>query len=246
MKIVIAGDSFTYGQGCKDRISFYKISTRQWIENFTWDQPPSEYSWPSLLQKHYPEHEIINLAKPGVDNTYICKSILDHIDTADIVFFASTAMGRMQVASLDGIHTQPLIFAAYNHCLYTTNSETEYRQAIDLFVKRLYIDNYFAIVLVSTIWCIYGHCLKKNIPFIWSENKPKLKDIFYGKKELESLINSIDQLSNCEIPSLNNYSYDFRIVKSIMHHQDGHANENGHEYYFNNEILPVFSKFIGR
>jgi hypothetical protein len=240
MKIVISGDSFTFGHGCKDRVSFTSKKTGEFINNFNPDQGPSEYSWPSLLQKKYPEHKIINLAFPGVDNTYIFKSIIDHIDGADIVFVGSTSMNRMQIATSDGLNVQSLVFSSYNTS--RSNGKIEYEKAIELFLKHLYTESYFASVFVSTIWAVYGQCLKKNIPFIWSVNIETARAI--KEKKYESLLKSLDQLKTFEIEDLCYYFHFNRLDLELYLHEDSHANEYGHEYYFNHEILPVFSKLI--
>jgi hypothetical protein len=246
MKIVISGDSFTYGQGCKDRISFFQKSTNRWIENFnSHHAPPSEYAWSSLLKKQYPEIEIVNVARPGADITYICQSILDHIYDADIVFFGATSLNRMQIQSRKGNAPYSLIFSNYanDNNYRKTKDNDEYTQSIDFFIKNLYLEEYFTTVFVASIWSIYGQCLKRNIPFIWSSYNSNLNS---EKQYIKNLIAPLNELDTFRILCITDFVFNHLTPDAGKknRHEDGHANEYGHEHYFNSEILPVFSKLI--
>ena len=61
MKIIVLGDSFTFGQGCSD---VQQASDKRWFV-------PSEFGWPSLLGKKHQTFDIVNLSHPVLDNISI-------------------------------------------------------------------------------------------------------------------------------------------------------------------------------
>jgi len=243
MRIIISGDSFTYGQGCDDRISFTDPVTGKHEENFTGGEPPSKYCWASLLQEHYPEHEIINLSKPGEDNTNISMSISDNINDADIVFFAGTTFNRLQVSTkFDNRLASWVMGVPLGKISFTD----DHRKASELFLKYLYAEEYFINVTVAMIWSVYGQCLQKNKQFLWSSAPYGLNGNDYHRNKVKNhrLMNLDTMLKDTKIPSLFSYfQHEFVNNKPYLH-KDSHANNLGHKYYFDHEILPVFKKLI--
>jgi len=244
MKIVISGDSFTYGQGCKDRLDFTDPVTGILTSNFKSTESPSKYCWASLLQNHYPDHQIINVAKPGKDNMYISTSILENLKDADIVYFSGTACNRFQITDITGNPTS---------CILGGYSKHIHNETVDLFIKHLYLERYFIDVSLSSLLAVYAHCIVKDISFVWSmpflgmsgsytEDGNQLQEII----KCESIERTELLLKNKQIPPLFGYS----LFRSLQKDRDkylntcGHANEIGHEYYFNHEILPILSKLI--
>ena len=240
MKIVISGDSFTYGQGCKDRVDYTDPVTGIIHSNFVSTDPPSKYCWASLLQNHYPDHQIINVAKVGKDNMYISTSIIENLKDAAIVYFSGTSFNRLQVMGISGNPTELILggFDKYTH-----------PEAVHLFVKHLYLESYFLDISISALLATYAHCLVKDISFVWSIPYLGMMGSFTKDQSqeiitLESIKRTELLLKDKKIPPL----YDvFRIKQENKDKYlctDGHANEIGHEYYFNHEILPIFSKLI--
>lgn len=244
MKIVISGDSFTYGQGCKDRVDFTDPVTGISHTNYVGTEPPSKYCWASLLQNHYPDHQLINVAKPGKDNMYISTSIIENLKDAAIVYFSGTACNRLQVIDIFGNPTQ-LILGGFDKYIHN--------ETVHLFVKHLYLESYFIDISVSALLATYAHCIVKDISFVgsmpflgmsgvYTKNQNQLTEI----SKTESIVRTELLLKNKQIPPLFGYSL-FRSLQKNRDkylHDDGHVNEIGHEYYFNHEILPVFSKLI--
>ena len=247
MKIIISGDSFTYGQGCKDRIAFTDPVTGTSHRNFAGSDPPSKYCWASLLQNHYPDHQIINLARPGKDNMYISTSIIENVKDADIVYFLGTACNRLQIMDIYGNPIGIILGGLGGFEKYVHN------ESVTLFLKHLYLESYFLDISISSLLATYAHCIVKDISFVWSMPyygiTGRYSNDTFGVNEIsktESIVRTELLLKDNQLPPLFGYSF----FKSSKQNQDkyisfdGHANEIGHEYYFNYEILPIFSKLI--
>jgi len=67
MNVIVIGDSFAFGHGCKDRTYFYDPDLKEYIgtPDFMY-KGPSEYCWANLLQQEFKDKiKVINKAFPG-------------------------------------------------------------------------------------------------------------------------------------------------------------------------------------
>ena len=62
-RVIVLGDSFTFGHGCSDRVYYYDEDLKKFIGDIKLVKQciPSEYCWPSLLQKEFPSLKVYNL-----------------------------------------------------------------------------------------------------------------------------------------------------------------------------------------
>jgi hypothetical protein len=82
MRLVVSGDSFTYGQGLSD---------------------PKIECYPAFLSKLM-DAELINFAQPGAGNAWIANSIVDHVHReGDIYLIAWSHWSRLDLMTSEGV-----------------------------------------------------------------------------------------------------------------------------------------------
>jgi hypothetical protein len=82
MRLIVSGDSFTYGQGLGD---------------------PARESYPARIAEHLGS-ELINFARPGAGNTWIANSIVDHVHReGDLYLIVWSHWSRLDLMTTDGV-----------------------------------------------------------------------------------------------------------------------------------------------
>ena len=78
-RVIVLGDSFTFGHGCSDRVYYYDEDLKKFVGDITPMNQciPSEYCWPALLQKEFPRLKVHNLSQPGHCNQGMFRDLLD-------------------------------------------------------------------------------------------------------------------------------------------------------------------------
>ena len=222
MKILIAGDSFAFGQGCSDRPDGSLDS-------------PSDFCWASLLQQAHPTLTVVNKSLPGLDNTSILIKILAACteNTFDLIVFAGSYIERKQIA-------HP----------YNTNEITpwvpgwhlpgpeDYEKAQEYYVKYLSNTAIDINITTSNIMAAHGQSLVQGAKFLWSlpEFAPEDNIKF---ELLEDLLNAF-QIKNVQ-------DFDYSGVNNLQFNQqyecsDRHINDTGHRLYFERQIVPLFKE----
>lgn len=226
-KIVIVGDSFTYGHGCSDREFYHDPATRRWVGNISLLQDnPSEYCWAALLQKMYPKYEVINLSKPANDNSYMMKKAYENVDESTALFiYAGTMTARMHVTSNTPMGPVPWVMSTED-----TNAPQQLRNAKEQFIKYLYNDDVFSLISLNALYAAYGLSQKYNCKFIWSA--PTFDDPMY-----EQQANILDEMK------MTTAIY-YRDKEPSMRATDNHLNSLGHAHYFTEVVLPKIKQTL--
>jgi hypothetical protein len=228
MKILIAGDSYTFGHGCSDREHYFNVETKKWVgSNSNWNGP-SEFCWASLLQKNYPNLTVVNKSVSGVDNTSILINILKSCQSSsfDLIIFAASFSTRKQIA--DSYNSDDIVTWIPN---YTPKKmSTDYAMAVEYYVKYLSNNTIDLNLTASAILAAFGQASALNSKFIWS--RP-------GSDLSTELLNSIvaHQITSIE-------SFDFSGVNDseIQATDHVHVNNLGHQIYFEKQIVPQLQK----
>ena len=237
-QIIIAGDSNTFGLGCSDRLFYYDIQLNQWIGDIAQlSNGPSNFCWASLLQKKFPEIEILNLGVPANDNLSIATSIANNItDNTIMVMFNGTFLDRIQVASPRNnivkswiIKQDPRIGSGYN-------DPEQYKNAKLAYIQHLYHDTIGINLGISSIFSAYGLATCCNAAFRWS--MPTLT--------LDKHLSNFEQY---RIPAFNtNYDFsginDLNFNNTMIAEDKGHPNEAGHKIYFEREIVNLVTEIL--
>jgi hypothetical protein len=222
MKILIAGDSFAFGQGCSDR------------QDNTLDSP-SNFCWASLLQQTYPNLTVVNISLPGLDNTSILIKILNLCSKTkfDLIVFAGSYIERKQIAH--PYQTDKIISWVPG---WKLPGDGDYEKAQEYYLKYLSNIEIDINITTSNILAAYGQTLIYGAKFLWSlpEFAPEDNITF---DLLEKLLKSF-QIRNVQ-------DFDYSGVNNLQFNQqyecpDRHINNIGHQLYFEKQIVPVFKE----
>ena len=237
-QIIIAGDSNTFGLGCSDRLYYYDIHLNHWIgDRSRLLNGPSNFCWASLLQKQFPEIEVLNLGVPSNDNLSITTSIANNItDNTVMVMFNGSPLDRIQVASPTNdlikswcIGQDPRIGTGHN-------DPQQYKNAKLSYIQHLYHDAIGVNLGISSIFSAYGLATCCNAAFRWS--MPTL-----------TLDKNLSTFNKYRIPAVNT-KYDFSGVNDLnfnntmIAEDKGHPNEAGHKIYFEREIVNLVTEIL--
>jgi hypothetical protein len=226
MKILIAGDSFAFGQGCSDRQDGLPV----WKDS----DGPSNFCWASLLQQTYSNLTVVNTALPGLDNTSILIKILDAcIDTRfDLIVFAGSYVERKQIAAP---------FNPSNVIPWVPNwripGPDEYQTAQKYHLQYLSNIEIDKNISTSNILAGYGQASIIGAKFLWSlpEYAPE-DNITFGL---------LDLIKSYQIKNVQNFDYsgnnDLKFNQQYECH-DSHINNIGHRLYFEKQIVPLFKE----
>lgn len=247
-RIIIVGDSFTFGHGCSDRMYYYDEKTDSFVGDVThfYDPKPSDFCWASLLQQQHPELEVVNLAKPGLCNQAILRDILNYFAKNparpdDILMFNGTFPDRLEIALHDRpeVPTSWVIGFDQNSQKHST---VQYNIAKKMYVTHLYNDAIGFNISMATLLAAYGFALGNNMKFIWS--LPMHDD---GKAQLAMNQVLPISLQTSGIQSI--MTYDFSEIdnfefNSSCRANDWHVNDKGHSIYFLKKIIPAVQTLL--
>ena len=259
-RIIIAGDSFTFGHGCSDREFYYDYKTKSWIGTMLaiFDKP-SIHSWASLLQEDYPEIEVVNLAKPGRCNQHIFRDLMEYYTnepfrTDDIVIFSGTFADRIEISS--GSYTVPpnipmsWCLAQHPDTESDIMADPDYTLAKKLYVTQLYDDTIGINMSASALMGAYGYAKSSGAEFLWSlpiipsppgvERWPGTMDIPIWKTIPKSFKETnLKIISDFDFSGNNDVEFNLSCRAP-----DNYINDKGHSIYYEKQIKPVLEKFL--
>lgn len=249
-KIIILGDSFTFGHGCSDRIYYFDSNSKKLIGNMdSFLEGPSQYSWPSLLQKTV-KGEVINLAKPGNSNQGMFKDFKKYIEidtfnkngsfsNIDAIFFCGTFIDRLEIANpFDNNDTMSWVMSSIIP-EYTFNSK--HKLAKKQFVSFLYNNEVGVNYTLTALLSVYSLAKANNIKFFYSFPN-------WSWDELKKHNEIYNVLKEHEIPTLTDLDFlecQDKEKRDKMIAVDGHANDVGHLSYFKLIIEPLIKSING-
>lgn len=244
-RIIVLGDSYTFGHGCSDREYYYD----QKLQNFVGDYEPfkkripSKFCWASLLQQHYSNIEVVNLSAPGhcsqgmfrdLSNYYFDNEYLPN----DIVIFNGTFSNRIEVAlghAPDVIVPWVMGWDKQSH----DESKVQYNIAKKMYITHLFNDDIGYNLSITALMAAYAYAISRNLKFIWS-----LPTYDYSAKVLHNILPA---LQNTNIPEIVNYDYSGKLdlkFNTTCVAPDFHVNDKGHAIYFEREILPAIQRLL--
>lgn len=240
-KVVIFGDSFNYGHGCKDRIFYYDQKTKQMVGTKCPENSPSQYSWGSLLQEKYPQIKVYNFANPGRSNQHIFRDFLEYSKSNtgnrenQIVFF--------QLSNPDRIEVMKNSKETFSYVLSNAAQQMDDTgAAIRTYIKYMYhpmigenlgfmtILSAFALAKIQRMYNFYWSCSRINYPL-----------------DTYDFLLSSNDLKTREITDIRNYIFGERFDDEIdrLHRSpDNHTNELGHQIYFDSVIDTIIKKHL--
>jgi len=243
-RIIIIGDSFTFGHGCSDREFYYDNNTEKFVGDF---HPfrlaiPSKYCWPTLLQEKNNEIEVVNLAKPGNCSQGMFRNLLDYCEKDpltedDIVIYSGTFSGRIEIASGSKPEVAvPWVIGWDHHS--QLESAIDYNVAKKMYITHLFNDSIGYNQALSSLIAVYGFATMYRAKFIWSMPDDVYPTVVTSKlKPLRVL--KITSIANYDFSGT--YDYDFNKTCSAI---DNHMNNKGHLIYFEREIIPLMQRLL--
>lgn len=230
-KILIAGDSFGFGQGCSDRLFYIDKKTKKYVgdRNLSY-KGSSQYCWASLLQQDYPNYQVINLSKPGLDNMSISMNLFKHLtENVELVIFAGTSANRIQIADPFYPNTLKSWIVGAEPAVGDDYPE-EWITATRYYTKHLYNEMAVANMTVAAIASIYGLSISTNSKFLYSVRnviKPERTSKWLSQLD-KYIIKDIYDFVCGPVTGNDNYLA-----------EDGHANDLGHSDYYKQIVKPA-------
>ena len=170
-KILVVGDSYTYGSGCDDRPWYIDEKTNSWVPCApSYPLPgPSEQCWASLLQGSLSNCEVINLSVPGHDNGSILLSVLNYPDLAnvDLIMFAGSCDDRYRIKS-DVTQGSEVKVETWVLAHTKQGIDPAYNKALVEYIKYLYHPDVYRDNTIMAILALYGIAKKTNAKVLWN------------------------------------------------------------------------------
>ena len=219
MKIIVVGDSYTYGQGCSDRVDNYDLVTAA----------PSASCWASLLQKQYPSLTVRNYSQPGADNPKIIRFLHKNLEQdVDLVIFCSTFISRIPVRCPGNDNDLSLTISPQWSEL---EHEPGFNHSVMQYFKHLYSDLVGYNLMTNCLMAAYGFSKLVNADFRWTH--PMCNFMPGPNNQI------FEQMAPYKIKSSADLNYKYSEFASCMH-----PNDAGHARYFEEVIAPMIELFL--
>lgn len=237
-RIVILGDSYTYGHGCSDRV-YYRDEAANIIGNkdHLMNSGPSEYCWASLLQKDFPDFKIRNLSRPGNSNQSMFRNLCEFLQDKnnfdiDMILFMGTLTDRIDIGDTKG-NLQPWPLGGDMEGDVVDPADG-FNMAKKMYLTWLYDKNIGNYLSVMAVLACYNMANLVNAKFFYN---------FHGPHPYDKLFTNVTKLfKDREIHIISHFDFSANrdaIFNDSCLAPDGHVNEKGHEIYYNRIIKPL-------
>jgi hypothetical protein len=239
-RIILLGDSFTFGHGCSDKVYYYDPVTKQHVgEKMSpkFEATVSEYCWGSLLQKRFPHIEVMNIAKPGHCFLGMFRDLINlqqyvELTPDDLVLLNGSFVDRTEIAhptELDRV----ISWSIGNDPELNTGpqfNEPVFIDAKRVYTKYLYNTKIGYNQFLASVMGMYGICKLYDSQFAFSVPKNVMLTQTLTK-----------DLRTLKFPHM--YEYDFSgnndsAFNDTCYLPDRHCNNLGHEIYLEKVVLP--------
>lgn len=218
MKVVVVGDSYTYGQGCSDRDG--RTDNRL---------PASKYCWSSLLEQKHAGVTVQNFSYPGIDNISIAGRLWKNIDSdTDVVLFCGTFYSRLCVRHPGAPeHAIMSITPQFRHL--EQQHFKDFGSAVDQYYRYLYSDQAGYDISTCALLSAYSCAVLNDAKFFWS----------MPIQTFDGITNPmLDKLEHLQFTASCDITYDKHCIAPC-----GHPNNQGHEVYYNRVIGELVKNF---
>jgi hypothetical protein len=242
-KILVVGDSYTYGSGCDDRPWYFDEKTNSWIpEKPKYPLPgPSEQCWASLLQSALPDCEVVNLALPGQDNGTILLSVLNYPDLAnvDLIMFAGSGDDRYRIKS---DVTQISVVKVETWVMANTRQgiDPAYNKALVEYIKYLYHPDVYLDNTIMTILALYGIAMKTNAKVLWNT-------LFWERSFKDNRLDPYKEDLFVSVSEFVRFRKSAQLGQLNPHYMSpcSHVNTRAHREYTYEYLLPFVKNKLG-
>jgi hypothetical protein len=243
-KVIILGDSFTFGQGCSDRDYYYDHELKQFVGE---EEPimkciPSNNCWATLLQNEYPNLEVVNLSEPGNSNAAMFRNLTDFIANNgiaedDIILLNGTNPDRIEVAIPCQEKPKSWVLG-WDHHSRLLRSEG-YNQAKEMYIKYLYNDQIGFNYLLMTLLGSYGYAMTYKTKFVWSFPHAIRRPHAKHCAPSNLIPYMIQDITRFDFSGKRDDVFNFSCRST-----DFHVNDLGHSIFYEKQIKPLIEKFL--
>jgi len=240
-RIILLGDSFTFGHGCSDKVHYYDPVTKQHVGGKMspdFETKPSDYCWGSLIKKQFPNIEVMNLSKPGHCFLGMARDLINlsqriNLNSDDLILLNGTFIDRTEIAHPCDPDSYVSWAIGPTSPMEMVNNEPEYINAKQMYVKYLYSDAVMYNQFLTSFMGIYSIC-----------NLYDTKFAFSLPKNVRLMGKLVDKFFNLKFPYI--FEYDFSgnnddTFNRTCYMPDLHCNNLGHEIYLEKVVLPFLS-----
>lgn len=250
-RVIVLGDSYSYGHGCSDRIYYVDMNTKEIIGRPFYEKPPSDYCWASLIKKEF-NIEVINLARCGHSNPAMFRDLVNfglndkNKNLKTLLIYAGTSPDRLEVGGgSNNVYSWVLSQDPnFVHPEFVKNPEQEQHwQAKKMYIKNLYNSKIGQNIGLMSMLSCFQYAILCNFKFAFS-----ITHYWYDSAVISHWYNSFADIKNLSFPDIQSFDYsgkgDPLANNKIYKCVDNHTNEKGHEIYYNLVIKPIISKYF--
>ena len=243
-RVIVLGDSYTFGHGCVDRVYYYDEDLKKFVGDKTPMEQciPSEYCWATLLQKEFPNLKVHNLSQPGHCNQGMFRDLLDFYtkydyNLNDLIIFNGTFSDRIEVRTM--YHEDVVGPWAIGWEYMTSGSYKEYTTAQKYYTKHLYHEKIGINLTLTSLLGAYSYSTLNKHDFLYSLADDGHPSIIPNMRCIKDHI--IPKIFDYDFSGKNDYQFNVTCQA-----KDTHTNEKGHQIYYEKEIKPRIQKFISK
>lgn len=237
-RILVLGDSITYGHGCSDRMYYWDCQNNRYIgDPDIFRHGPSIHCWAQHMSNEL-GYSVTNLASSGNNNTNIAwqciQSVYENGQEFDHIIAAFSYDDRLEWAHPDS--TGLISASALSPPPMLLNKYPNWDQAVGLFMTELYHPDWGVKLSHMAINTVANIARETGAKFNWSV--PEFN-------QTESGNNISPALRSTQIPSMIKHFglwHNGRMLTSDdtpYTAVDGHPSELAHNDYFNSIIKPI-------
>lgn len=232
-RILVLGDSITFGHGCQDRQYYWDYDKQCYIGDPTTFTGPSAHCWAQHIQNEL-GYSVVNIARSGNNNTHLAwqclqavqenKEKFDHIIAAfsydDRQDWEHPAHDTEEMVSASPLSPPPMWLKL----------NPKWGQALQMYCDELYNPLWGVKLTHMAINTVSNIARESGAGFNWSVPE-------FNQTESSELISQ--QLRNCQLPSMIKHFGLWHNGKMLTSAEskycapDGHPNELAHKEYFN-------------
>ncbi|CAB4241662.1 SGNH_hydrolase domain containing protein [uncultured Caudovirales phage] len=237
-RILVLGDSITYGHGCADRMYYWDTKSQRYVGDNTTFVSPSSYCWAQHLENKF-GYSVTNLAKSGDNNSNMASNCLEAVyknnQKFDYIIASFTYDDRLEWAHPDYdylVSASPLAPPQF-----LQHQSKSWATAMKAYRDTLYHPGWGVKLTHLAINTVANVSKEIGAQFFWSVpefNQTKSSEMISPALRLRQLPSVIGHCNLWQNGSM------LSSADSPYCAVDGHPNELAHLDYFQKVITPLF------
>jgi hypothetical protein len=237
-KILILGDSITYGHGCADRMYYWDDKLQRYHGNKDTFNSPSAHCWAQHLENKF-GYSVVNLSQSGENNSIMASKCLEavykHGQGFDYIIAAFTYDDRLEWAHPD--YDQSISASVFSPPPFLLQQSKTWAMAMQSYRDTLYHSDWGVKLTHMAINTVANVAKEIGAKFHWSApefNQTQFSEIIspvLRSRQLPSMIRHLGLWQNGRM---------LTSAESPYCAIDGHPNEAAHLDYFQKVVNPLF------